>query len=352
MYSKKSIWKKLILVFAILVVLIILLCSLGDIKAIWNVLSTQTNYFYIGICAILAIVYCLLFQSSLTVIIRRKYSDIRILDSMYIAGSEFFFNGVTPFSSGGQPFQAYGLKQKKMKLSDSTSALLLNFLIYQIVMNIFSVVCMVLYFTRLKEQVDNFIWLLVVGFSINLIIMLFLIGIGTLKFVGNLFVKLLVLFSKIKFLNKFLSSKVEAFKAYVTETQDAFKEMYKYKGTMAISFVLKALGLAVYYSIPFFIFWAIGVKIDIENIFYVIAMTSFALTISIWVPTPGASGGAELAFTTLFVGLLAGYNDINNLTMSGMLLWRLITYYFLMGYGFIMYILFERGNRNEDRTIY
>ena len=352
MYSKKSIWKKLVLVFAILVILIILLCSLGDIKAIWNVLSTQTNYLYIGICAILAIIYCLFFQASLTVIIKKKYSDIKIKDSMFIAGSEFFFNGITPFSSGGQPFQAYGLKQKNMKLSDSTSALLLNFLIYQIVMNLFSVVCMVMYFTRLKEQVDNFIWLLVVGFSINLFIMLFLIGIGTLKWVGNLFVKLLILFSKIKFLNKFLSSKIEPFKTYISETQEAFKEMYRYKGTVIISFVLKLIGLIVYYSIPFFIFWAIGVKINVENLFYVIAMTSFALTISIWVPTPGASGGAELAFTTLFVGLLVGYSDINNLTMSGMLLWRMITYYFIMVYGFIMYILFERGNKNEDRVIY
>lgn len=345
MYSKKSIWKKLVLVFAILVVLIILLCSLGDIKAIWNVLSTQTNYLYIGICALLAILYCLFIQASLTVIIRKKYNGIGIIDSMYIAGSEFFFNGVTPFSSGGQPFQAYALKQKNMKLSDSTSALLLNFLIYQIVLNLFSIVCMSLYFTRIKEQVDNFIWLLIVGFSINLLIMLFLIGIGTIKSIGNLFVKLLVLLSKIKFLNKILSSKIEPFKIYIQETQDAFKEMYKYKGTVLVSFILKAIGLFVYYSIPFFIFWAIGVKIDMENLFYVVAMTSFALTISIWIPTPGASGGAELAFTTLFVGLLTGYSDINNLTMSGMLLWRLITYYFLMAYGFVMYILFERRNK-------
>ena len=209
MYSKKSIWKKLILVFAILIVLIILLCSLGDIKAIWNVLTTKTNYLFVGVCILLAIIYCLLFQASLTIIIKKKYKEIKLIDTMYIAGTEFFFNGITPFSSGGQPFQAYGLKQKNMKLSDSTSALLLNFLIYQIAINLFSIVCMVLYFTRLKEQVDNFIWLLVVGFSINLVIMLFLIGIGTIKWVGNLFVKLLVLFSKIKFLNKFLSNKIE-----------------------------------------------------------------------------------------------------------------------------------------------
>lgn len=352
MYSKKKIVKNLILVFAILVILIILLCSLGDIKSIFNVLIHNTNYAFVAVCIVLVLAYCILFQLSLTIIIRKKYQGIGIKDSMLVGGSEFFFNGITPFSSGGQPFQAYALKVKNMKLSDSTSALLLNFLVYQVVLNLFSIICLVIYFGKLKAQVDNFIWLLIVGFSINMIMMLFIIAIGTTKFAGNLMVKFLKLLSKIKFLNKLLSNKIEAFQVYVDEMQNAFKEMSQCKGTIFVSFILKALGLICYYSIPFFIFHAIGVELMLKDLFYVIAMTSFAITISIWIPTPGASGGAELAFTTLFTGLLVGYTDANNLAMSGMLLWRLVTYYFLMAYGFIMYILFERGNKNEDRTVY
>ncbi len=352
MYPKKKIIKNIILVLAILIILIILVCSLGDIKSIVSVLANQTNYLYILVCIGIVILYCILFQASLTIIVKHKYKDISIKDSMFISGSEFFFNGITPFSSGGQPFQAYALKAKKMKLSDSTSALLLNFLVYQIVMNLFSVVCLIAYFSRLKEQVDNFIWLLIVGFSINMIMMLFIIAIGTTKIAGRIMVKLLTLLSKIKFLKKLLSNKIESFQTYVEEMQSAFKEMGKSKSVIFGSFILKALGLVCYYAIPFFIFYAIGVDLSFKNLFYVIAMTSFALTISIWVPTPGSSGGAELAFTTLFQGLLVGYVDASNLAVSGMLLWRLLTYYFLMAYGFIMYILFERGNKNEDRTIY
>ena len=60
---------------------------------------------------------------------------------------------------------------------------------------------------------------------------------------------------------------------------------------------------------------------------------------------------AELAFTTFFTGLIA-FDDSTNIALSGMLIWRMFTYYLLIFYGMIMYALFERGNRNEDRTIY
>lgn len=352
MYSKKKIIKNLILVFAILIILVILVLSLGDMKTIGDVLVHHTDYAYIAVCIALILAYCLFFQASLTILVRHKYKGIGVKDSMYVSGSEFFFNGITPFSSGGQPFQAYALKSKGMKLSDSTSALLINFLAYQIVMNLFSIVCLCVYFTRLKSQIDNLMWLLIVGFSINILMMVLIILIGTTKFTGNLLVKFLRLLCRAKWINKFLGNKIESFQVYVSEMQNAFKEMANSKRIMLFVLLTKAVALFCYYSIPYFIFYAVGVDLTFKDLFYVISMTSFALTISVWVPTPGASGGAELAFTSLFACLLTNYPDPKNLAVSGMLLWRLLTYYFLMAYGFVMYILFERRNKNEDRTVH
>ena len=96
-----------------------------------------------------------------------------------------------------------------------------------------------------------------------------------------------------------------------------------------------------------------------DNFFYVCAVTSFALTLAIWVPTPGASAGAELAFTTSFVGM-AAFNSgaknpvgdaevAKNLALSGMLIWRLFTYYLLMLLGFIMYLIFDKRDRKYQK---
>lgn len=352
MYSKKKIIKYILLVVALFIIALIFIFSIGDIKEIINVLAHQTNYGYIALCILILLLYCITMQLSLTVLIKKKQREIGFFDAMYISGTDFFFNNITPFATGGQPFQAYALKAKKMKFSDSTAILLGNFLSYQMSINVIFAAFLIIYFERIQNQVDNLMWLIFIGFGINFIIMLFVILIGCTKTAGKILVGIMVLFSKIKFLNKFIGDKIDKFRVYIEETQQGFKELSKNIGSVIINFILKLISLMIYYSIPFFIYHAIGVKLEYSDIFYVIAMTSFALTITCWVPTPGAVGGIELAFTTLFSGLLIGYTDVSSITISAMLLWRLITYYLILAYGFIMYVLFERGNKDEDRVVY
>lgn len=43
-----------------------------------------------------------------------------------------FFNNVTPFSSGGQPFQAYILSKYGLKMSDTFSVLMMRFIVYEV----------------------------------------------------------------------------------------------------------------------------------------------------------------------------------------------------------------------------
>jgi len=337
------------LVVVLLIVALIFVFNLGDINEIGNVLIHQTNYGYIALCVLILLCYCFIMQCSLTVLIRSRCKQVGFLDSMYISGTEFFFNSITPFATGGQPFQAYALKQKNMKFSDSTSTLLSNFLTYQLSINLIFGAFLIGYFKRIQGQVPNLMWMIFIGFSINFIIMLGVILIGCTKTAGKAIVGIMVLFSKIKFLNKFLGSRIEKFKLYISETQQGFKDMTKNVGPLVLSLILKIISLLIYYSIPFFIYLAIGVKLDYSDIFYVIAMTSFALNITCWVPTPGAVGGIELAFTSLFSSLIVGYSD--NVTISAMLLWRLITYYLILAYGFIMYILFEKGNKTTASNV-
>lgn len=356
--NKKKLIRNLILVLGILIVLIILLVSLGDIKAIWSTITSSANPWWMLACFGILLCYCFFNQTSIVLLTKRKYKDVSTLDLYCIAGSEYFFNGITPFSSGGQPFQAYALKQKDVKLSDSTSILLLNFLTYQIVMNLISLFSVIFFYSDLAKDVPNLSWLIFVGFSINLFVMVILVLLGTTKFMGKAIIKLIDLLSKIKFLKK-LANKKEGFTIYVEEVQKCFKEMSKSKGVWLTCALTKALSLICYYMIPFFAFLSIGINLGWENFIYTAAVTSFALTLSVWVPTPGSSGGAELAFTTLFVSLAALQGGIHNpnsdaevaktLALSGMLIWRLFTYYLLMILGLIMYLIFDKRNRKFEK---
>ena len=345
MYSKNKILKNLFFVLVLLIIALIFVFSLGDIKEIFNVLINQTNYAYILVCVGLLFLYFIIMQLSFLILIRYRSKEISLAFSFYISGTNFFFDNITPFSSGGQPFQAYSLKQRNMKLSDSTSILLANFISYQICINVIFAIFLGCFYNKLATQIDNFMWLVFISYSINLVIMLFLLLIGCTKFVGNSLVAIMRALSKIKCLKKLLEPRIPKFLTYIEETQKDFKEIKNNMGVIVINFLLKLIALFIYYSIPFFICLAIGIPLDIKEMFYIMAITCTALTITIWVPTPGAVGGVELAFTLLFSTFLVGYDNIEGITLSAMLLWRLITYYLVIAYGFIMYMLFERLNR-------
>ena len=51
-----------------------------------------------------------------------------------------FFNAITPFSSGGQPFELYCLKKEKIKMADATTIVIEQFVVYQIALVILGVV--------------------------------------------------------------------------------------------------------------------------------------------------------------------------------------------------------------------
>ena len=351
--SKGKIIRNLIFVFAILLLVILMVISLGDIKKIFNVLS-NAKISFIFLAILFVLLYAITYQASLMLLTKYRYKDIKFIDLYAISGTEFFFNAITPFSSGGQPFQAYALKRKNMKLSDSTSALLINFIAYQICLNLIGVVFIILYYNRVYEQINGFIAFLIVGFSINMIIMIGLILIGTVKPIGKLFIFLYDKLCKIKFLNK-LSNKRENFINYIDNMQNAFKEIIKSFKLWIFVLLTKILSFAFYYSIPFIALYAIGVEIKMADLPYTMALAAFVLTIAIWVPTPGASGGVEYAFKELYSPFIEGYgyteNDALQMSLAVMMIWRMLTYYFLILYGFILYLIFEKRDRRNNISL-
>lgn len=351
--SKKKIIRNLIFVLAILLLIILMIVGLGDIKKIFNVISnTQISYIFLAILFVL--IYAITYQASLMILTKYRYKDIKLIDLFAISGTEFFFNAITPFSSGGQPFQAYALKRKNMKLADSTSALLINFIAYQVCLNIIAIVFLILYYSRLYQEIDAFIAFLIVGFSINMVIMVGLILIGTVKPIGRFFIFLFDKICKIKFLNRF-SSKHDDFVLYIENMQNAFKEIIKSFKIWFLILITKIISFLIYYAIPFIGLYAIGVEIKMADLPYVMALTAFVLTIAIWVPTPGASGGVEYAFKELYSPFIEGYgystNDALQMSLALLMIWRLLTYYFLILYGFILYLIFERRDRKNNNLM-
>lgn len=345
-----SIKKNLFLVVIILIVVLVVMLSTNDVGAIFEVIK-KTDYRFVGIGILFVLGFWLLQSLSIHLIMRKK-TDKKIghIDSMAIANSVFFFNGITPFSSGGQPFQIYSYHKCGIKSGICTAVIMMNFIIYQIALNLVSFVALGFYFVDLSNKVSNFKFLVIVGVTINILVLAGLI----LMSISNKFRKLLLgligFVCKIKFLRKHRDKILNKVSTFIEEAQLSFKSLFKEIGLLIITLLLQILALVLNFIVPYFIFLALGINVGIEQLLLIMSLSAFALTFMIWIPTPGASGGAEFAFTELFPSMVVGVTA-GPIAVSATLLWRFITYYLAMLFGFINFIIFEKRHKNDTKKL-
>ena len=91
------------------------------------------------------------------------------------------FNNITPFASGGQAVQAYVLNKENRRISDSLSVMALKFIITQIALVVSTLFVVVLEYKFFMELMQDYIWVAILGFVINIIAIIVVILAGVKK---------------------------------------------------------------------------------------------------------------------------------------------------------------------------
>lgn len=333
--KKKKIW--LYAFYGLLTVGILLFAlSLNDLDGI-NTELKKTDLRYVLVAILLAVIYLALYPLPLCFLAKSKGVTAKPRDVYVVGMTEHFFNGITPFATGGQPFQAYALKRKGVPVATSTGLLIMNFLIFMAATNTFALISLI-YFKKFINTAAMTV-VAILGFTINFAVFIGILLLGTSDKVRRAIVKLLKLISKIGFLKKLLENKIDDFNEYTKNTQKAFNELKNDKKTFLICYITRLITMFVYYSITFFVIKALKIEVGIGNLFFTVCGTAFAVTTVVFLPTPGSAGGIEFAFSSIFSALALGAGT--SVSYGGMLIWRLITYYFTIFVSLLFYILFE-----------
>ncbi|OQY09677.1 MAG: hypothetical protein B6I28_02555 [Fusobacteriia bacterium 4572_132] len=267
---------------------------------------------------------------------KTKFKFGKYLKNIFIGQ---LFNGITPFASGGQPIQIYHLNKKGISSAEGASALFINFLMYQIALTIYGMFFLIFKFNFFANSSNNFLYIVFIGFIIDISVVLFLIAIflwkdTVKKVLFNLIRKTPFLKEKNK---QSISRKVIRF---MKEFSKAITNLKDKKWLFEKLFILNMIKLAVIYTIPFFIAKSVGV--NNLNIINIIAGSAFLKMITSFVPIPGASGGAEGGFYFIF-SIFFTFKTL----FFVIVVWRFITYYFAMIIGMIVFTIFLLKNRNE-----
>ena len=333
MEKKKS--NKLSILLLVIVAFIVIFFSLKDNldSAIDYLLNMNYSWIFLSIIFVLLYIF---FQSlSQYRFLKEVKKDYKLTSCLKLMTIAMFFNAITPFSSGGQPFEMYLLNKEGIKVSDSANALLQNFITFQfslIFMGLISII-----FNKFLCIIPNDLVLkkiVILGFIINVSVMLIILLFSRGK---NLNTKIFNKIFNFIFSFKFIKNREQKRKKAEKTLDDFYNSTAIMKNNLMntiLSIIFNTLALVCLYMIPFFVFKSFGSEIKIIES---IVLSAYTFLIGSFVPIPGGTGGLEYGFMTFF-----GVYASGGLLSSAMLVWRLLTYYLGMIIGGITLVTYRR----------
>ncbi len=318
------------IILIIIFTLIVLYFSLKDNydEIIELLLNSDIRWLFIGYLFVLSYTFL---KSVVTNDIINKFKKFDMKKTFDLQLMTFFFNAITPFSTGGQPFQVYTLKKNKLSLSDGTNVIVQESIIHQIALIVVGFLAIIV-----NEIFDIYkfegiiLTFLILGFGLNILVifLLFLISHSNKidKLITKYIVKLLTFLRIIK--NKEILNKLH-------NTIDNFnynsKILLKDKKRFIKLILINCLALLCLYVVPLTILFSFDNYVSFDGMIAIV-LVSFISIISSYVPLPGGIGGQEYLFILMF-----GIYVNQPLLSSLMIMWRFITYYLPMIVGAVIF---------------
>lgn len=251
---------------------------------------------------------------------KKMYPHQTITNSIKVTMIGLLFNNVTPFSSGGQPMQAYELTKTGKRVSDSLSALAMKFIITQIALVVTTLLVVAIEFDFFANLMQNFVWLAIVGFAINILAIIVVIIAGIKKRAITIFTTPIIKFlGKIRII-KNPDKTIEKLDESIDNFRGQFQFMRKQKKMVLLMFLTAVIQSLAYYSITYMVYRAFG-NYGI-SFWQIIPVQAFLLLLMTFIPTPGSGLGAEGGFLLLFNSIFKE----GTINMS-ILFWRIYTFY-------------------------
>jgi uncharacterized protein (TIRG00374 family) len=248
------------------------------------------------------------------VLVSNRVKKFTFKDALRVPLVEQLFNGITPFSSGGQPGQLIVMLQTGIDGGRASSVLLMKFVVYQamIVINFF--ISLVIGFHFVASKMHFLALFVLFGFLIHFFVIVGLLMIMYWPRFTKRVTK--ILFYPVKWFVK--DKKFYAMQVTLYEKIDNLYEESIRIGRQP-KLLLKVVVLT-FFQLLFY---------DSVNVFMVTSLHIMIVMIISLFPIPGGSGGAEFSFESLFHSFISS----NSKLVLAMILWRLLTYYFGMAAG-------------------
>lgn len=314
--------KKYILMFLFFVFIIFLtFYNIFDHNSLSLIIKNiqKINVIYILICLVIIALYFVLQAIYMKSILKALKKKITLKKGIFYSLVEFYFSGITPSSTGGQPVQLYYMTKDKIPMRKGYITLMLNTIYFKLIILILGIVVLIFKNSYLFNHSVVYIIFFSLGFLVDALIV---IGCFLLLFKQKFIKGILKFILKICGKFKFLSRKTKGLNItnVLNKYKDELKFMNNNKKIVFLNFLLTFVQRLLLFSIAYIIYKSLGYSK--YNYFDLLAIqVSVQIAIEA-LPLPGGAGLSEKMFHDIFITVFG-----ISLADTGMLLTRTFSFY-------------------------
>ncbi|MCQ4635535.1 flippase-like domain-containing protein [Anaerovorax odorimutans] len=271
-----------------------------NFRDLWSVfIHLKKEYIVLALLSMLA--FIVIEGQCLAIIGRALGYKMRLREATVYSAADLYFSAITPSATGGQPASAYYMAKDGIKVSDSTTILVLNILLYTISLIIMGTWGLLIKMHHFMGAGRLLKLLFIIGFVLQvLLVALCLLCMFSKELIRNLGSFVIKCLYRLRFI-KYKEEKIEKINGYVDRYQAGMDLVKRKPGVMAAVLAGNILQRIAFFSIGYFIYKSFGFShagyVDMIALQSILAMAVNSL------PIPGAIGVSEGSFLLLFAGI-------------------------------------------------
>lgn len=235
----------------------------------------------------------------------------------------FFYSGITPSATGGQPVQLYYMNKDGNSGSESTVVLMTVAVIYKFVLVIIGFGILVFWAVPLCRELGIYFPLYLFGLFLNVVLVVLITGV--MLFPG-IILKAALLFERLFVRFKICKSPEEMEKKIIDFTgryRQAVSWLREHKRKLAVVIVITFLQRCSVFLLTYMVYLGFGLR-GSGAVTVVLLQAAVYIAVDM-LPLPGAQGITELMYQTVFAHVFTGAYLIPSMMVS-----RGINFYFLL----------------------
>ncbi len=254
---------------------------------------------------------------------KEEHKQVRLLSCLKYSFVGFFYSGITPSATGGQPMQLYYMSKDGHSVAKSTVVLLSVAVSYKLVLVLMGVGVTVFWWKPLTYHLGGYLPIYFLGLFLNtalvgVLLLLMLNGPGVERFLLAA-ERRLVRWGWLKQSEK----REQSMHAMVEQYHETVCFLKTHVKAMAIMAIFTTIQRCSVFGLTYLIY--LGMGLEGAEAFSVMALQGVVYIAVDMLPLPGAQGITELVYAAVFQNVFLG----RSLTVS-MCVTRGINFYFLL----------------------